>query len=125
MIEAIDDLPAGVLGFHMHGRIEKADYTDVLLPALHGEVAAKRPLRVLIRFGPDLEGFEPAALWEDAKAGISMEIRERGAWKRMALVTDIDWVARAASLFGWMTPGELKVFNSSEETGAGSWVSEG
>lgn len=125
MIEPFEGLPDGVLAFHMHGRIEKADYTDVLLPAIHREVAAKRPLRILIRFGPDLEGFEPSALWEDAKAGVSAEVRDRAAWKRLALVTEIDWVRRAASLFGWMAPGELKVFGEAEEAEASAWVAVG
>jgi SpoIIAA-like len=125
MIESIGDLPDGVLGFHMHGRIEKADYTDVLLPALHAEIGAERPIRILVRFGPDLEGFEPAALWEDLKAGVSNELRHRDSWKRMALVTDLDWVTRAASLFGWAAPGDLKLFRPAEEPAAAEWVAGG
>lgn len=122
MIEAVADLPDGTLGFHMHGRIEKADYTDVLLPALNTEIDAKRPIRILVRFGPDLGGFEPAAIWADVKASVSNELRHRDSWRRIALVTDLDWVTRAASLFGWMAPGELKLFKLDDEPAAARWV---
>ncbi len=40
----------------------------------------------------------------------------------MALVTDIDWIRHLAALFGWMTPGELKVFGDSELMQAKEWT---
>ena len=30
------------------------------------------------------------------------------AWKRIAVVTDIEWVDHMITLFGWMTPGEVR-----------------
>ena len=33
------------------------------------------------------------------------------AWRRMALVTDVEWIAKSVALFGWMAPGELKLFD--------------
>jgi hypothetical protein len=48
------------------------------------------------------------ALWQDRKVGIE-HLR---AWKRIALVTDIEWMTHMTSLFGWMTPGEVRHFRS-------------
>ena len=39
-----------------------------------------------------------------------------------ALVTDIDWMVRLTSLFGWMTPGELKHFPMAERDAAVAWA---
>jgi SpoIIAA-like len=43
-------------------------------------------------------------------------------WKRIALVTDLDWMITVASLFGWMTPGELKRFPVAEREQAIAWA---
>ena len=46
-------------------------------------------------------------------------------WKRIALVTDIDWMTRMAAMFGWMTPGELKRFPLAERDAAIAWAAAG
>jgi hypothetical protein len=46
-------------------------------------------------------------------------------WKRIALVTDIDWMIRMAAMFGWMTPGELKRFPLAERDAAIAWAAAG
>jgi hypothetical protein len=45
-------------------------------------------------------------------------------WKRIALVTDLDWMITVVSLFGWMTPGELKRFPVAEREEAIAWVAQ-
>lgn len=42
--------------------------------------------------------------------------------KRIALVTDLDWMITMTSLFGWMPPGELKRFPLAERDAAISWA---
>jgi hypothetical protein len=37
-------------------------------------------------------------------------------------VTDVDWMAHMTWLFGWMTPGETKVFTVAERDQAIAWV---
>ena len=51
-------------------------------------------------------------------------IRHHGAWIRSAIVTDIDWLARAARLFAWMIPGEARVFGVAELEQAKAWIAE-
>ena len=43
-------------------------------------------------------------------------------WKRIALVTDLDWMINVTSLFGWMTPGEFKRFPVAERDHAIAWA---
>ncbi len=116
MIEALSDLPAGVTGFEISGKLRAEDYRDVVLPAVE-RAAANGEVRYLIVIS-DFEGMSGAALWEDLKMGIE-HIR---AFKRIAVVTDISWVHHLTGLFGWMTPGETKIFPIAEREAAIAWV---
>ena len=48
----------------------------------------------------------------------------RSSWQRMALVTDKDWVRQGVSAFGWLAPGELRLFEPSEREAAQAWLAE-
>jgi SpoIIAA-like len=37
-------------------------------------------------------------------------------------VTDIDWMRHLTELFGWMTPGEVKVFPLAQRGAAIAWA---
>ena len=121
MIELLDDMPDGTFGFRVSGRIERADYTDVLEPALQAAVRQSARLRSLYVVDR-LERMDAGALWEDAKTGFDLSVAHRAAWERTAIVTDQDWVAEGARLFAWMVPGEFKVFPAAELGDAKNWV---
>jgi hypothetical protein len=38
------------------------------------------------------------------------------------VVTDIEWVTHLTGLFGWMTPGDTKVFPLGQRKEAVAWV---
>ena len=116
MIKQLSDLPAGVIGFETEGRIEAEDYRDVVLPALE-RAAQTGEVRFLIVM-PEFHGMSGGAIWQDLKVGVE-QLR---AWKRIAVVTDIEWVTHMTHLFGWMTPGEVKVFPSAGRQDALDWV---
>jgi hypothetical protein len=119
MLHVLDGLPDGVIGFQPEGELHAEDFRDVLLPALEAATAAGA-VRFVIVFA-EWDGMTPGAVWEDLKIGFE-HLR---AWKRIALVTDVEWMTHLASLFGWMTPGELKVFPLAQRGQAISWVAEG
>ncbi|MBV9356899.1 MAG: STAS/SEC14 domain-containing protein [Chloroflexi bacterium] len=116
MITQLHDMPAGVIGFETHGMIEAEDYRDVVLPALV-RAAEAGDVRFLIVI-PDFRGMSGGALWEDLKVGV----QHLRAWKRVALVTDIEWMRHMTALFGWMTPGETKIFGLAQRAEAIRWV---
>ncbi|MEU8925851.1 STAS/SEC14 domain-containing protein [Kitasatospora sp. NPDC048545] len=116
MIDRLDGMPAGVIGFEASGKLAAEDYRDVVLPAL--ELAAEAgEVRFLIVMR-DFQGMSGGALWQDLKVGFG----HLKAWKRIAVVTDIDWVHHMTSLFGWMTPGETRVFALDDRDAAVAWV---
>jgi hypothetical protein len=116
MIKRLEDMPAGVVGFEAEGKLSAEDYRDVVIPAL-AEAAETGEVRFLIVI-PEFRGMSGEALWEDLKVGM----HHFRAWKRIALVTDIEWMTRMTALFGWMTPGETKTFSLAERGQAIEWV---
>src|SRR3954464_13861462 len=124
MVEPLDGMPAGAIGFRVHGDVEKEDYTRTLRPALEKAIESGQGIRSLYLI-EDLDEIEPSALWEDAKLGLDAGLLHRGDWKRSAIVTDIEWMARAARLFAWMIPGEARVFGAAELAQAKAWLAGG
>ena len=124
MVERLDDMPPGTVGFRAAGRIEPSDYTEVLAPGLHAALDEFGGLRTLYVI-EDLDEIEPSALWEDSKLGFDLGVRHHDAWERSAIVTDIEWMARATRLFAWMIPGEARVYPIAELEQAKSRVAGG
>jgi hypothetical protein len=116
VIKELSDMPAGVIGFEVTGKIQAEDYRDVVLPALERAVKTGEVRFLLVM--PEFHGMSGGAVWQDLKLGIE-HLR---AWKRTALVTDIEWMTHLTALFGWMTPGETKTFSLGERDQAIAWV---
>ena len=116
MLTTISDLPVGVIGFSVSGKLESDDYRDVLLPAL--EAAADSGEVKIVIVMPEFEGFAAGALWQDMKMGVE----HWGKWKKIALVTDVEWMKHGVEWFGWMTPGEVKQFDLDELADAIEWA---
>jgi hypothetical protein len=116
MIKELDGMPAGVIGFEATGTLRAEDYRDVVLPALQ-RAAAEGEIRFVIVI-PEFRGMSGGAVWQDLKVGVE-HLR---AWKRIALVTDIDWMTQMTTLFGWMTPGEVRTFQLAQRDEAIAWA---
>jgi hypothetical protein len=121
MIELLPDMPAGTIGFRVAGEIARRDYDEVLSPELDRVLEAGGGLRTLYLI-ESLDEMEAGAIWADAKLGMSLGVRHRSAWVRSAIVTDIEWMARATNLFTWLIPGEARVFPIAELEPAKAWV---
>jgi SpoIIAA-like len=120
MIERIDDMAEGTIGLRASGKLTKADYTGVLEPALREGVESGE-LRLLFVLS-DFDGLDANAIPEDFKTGMRAWFRDHSAWKRFALVTDVDWVAKAMHMFAWMTPGEVLIRDVDGLEEAKRWV---
>jgi SpoIIAA-like len=118
MIEQLSGLPTGVIGFEVSGKVTAEDFRDVVLPAVE-EAARSGDVRFVVVI-PEFHGMTPGALWQDLKVGME-NFRK---WKRIALITDIEWMHHMTTVFGWMTPGEMKTFPTSEREQATTWVTE-
>lgn len=120
MIERMSDLPDHVLGFTAKGRVTAADYETVLIPAVEDALSRYPRVRLLYHLGGEFSGFEAGALWDDTKVGL----RHLGAWERIAVVTEVDWIRVFTKAMGFIMPGEVRVFSNDELAAAKAWLRE-
>jgi hypothetical protein len=111
----------GTIGFRATGHVTRNEYRDVLLPKMR-EAAEAGEVRMVFAIGPGFEEFEPGALMEDTKTGLTLGLGHLSAWKRTAIVTDVEWIAKATRAFAWMVPGELLVRDLDGLEEAKRWV---
>jgi hypothetical protein len=117
MIDRLKDFPENVLAFICRGKVSKADYDTVIVPAVRDALKSHDKLRLYYETAKDYS-IEPGAAWEDFKVGMEHLTR----WERMAVVTDIDWIKHTIRFFSFLMPGEMKAFPSSEAAQARAWV---
>jgi hypothetical protein len=117
MIEPLTGLPDGVIGFEARGELHADDYRTVLVPAVEAAIAAGRDIRLVFVFG-EWHGVSGGAAWQDLKLGAG----HLPHFKRLALVTDLDWMIHVTHLFGWLSPGELERFPLAERDAAIAWA---
>jgi hypothetical protein len=119
MIQLLTDLPEGVVGIEAVGHVEAEDYANVVEPAVRAALEHAEKVRLLYVLGEGFEGYSAAASWEDAKLGVG----HWSAWERIAVVTDRGWIRDGVKAFGWMFPGEIRVFPTAGQEDAKAWVS--
>jgi SpoIIAA-like len=120
MIELLSGLPDGVLGIEAKGQVTGEDYERVLIPAVERELESRDKIRLLYVLGPGFDGYSAAAMWDDAKIGMSHPF----SWERIAVVTDHDAYRRLVKGFGFLVPGEVRVFAVAELDAARAWIGE-
>lgn len=86
MIEQLSAFPDNVLAFVGSGRVTRADYDTVLVPAVEQAFARHDRVRLYYKIGADFAGIDLGALWEDFKVGVEHLAR----WERVAVVTDVE-----------------------------------
>ncbi|MGA9659107.1 MAG: STAS/SEC14 domain-containing protein [Asticcacaulis sp.] len=118
MIEFIPDFPENVMAFRLHDKATKDDYEQVLIPAMQAGFERDAKLRVWFETAPDFTGYTLGAMGEDAGLGLTYLSR----WERVAVVSDADWLRRAALIFRPFMPCPLKAFHLNEITQAKAWI---
>ena len=118
MIQQLTDLPDNVLGFVCKGRVTKADYDAVLVPAVIDALKSHDKVRLYYETAADFAGIDPGAMWEDFKVGMEHLTR----WERVAVVTDVEWIKQTMRFFSFLMPGAMKSFSTSEAAEARAWI---
>ena len=118
MIEQLKTFPENVLAFLCKGRVTKADYDSVLIPAVTAALKSQGKVRLYYETAGDFGGIDPGAIWEDFRVGIEHLSR----WERVAIVTDVEWIKQTMRLFGFLMPGAMKSFPASQSDAARTWI---
>jgi hypothetical protein len=120
MIELLRDMPAGVTGLRVSGRISADDLRE-LRPTVEALLQGEE-IRIVEVIASDYAGFGPGGLIEDLRLGLGALIKNHASFKRIAVVSDVDWVGHAMHAFAWLVPGELKVFTLDDLDRAAEWA---
>ena len=120
MIELMSDLPNNVIGFTAHGKVTGDDYENVVIPTIEARLKEHDKLRLIYNCGEEFEGFEAAAMWDDAKVGM----KHLTAWEKIAVVTDVDWMRMMTKAFGFAIPAKVRVFENDDLDDARAWASK-
>ena len=118
MLERITDLPDNVIGFRARGKLNSDDYEKVLIPAVDHVLEDHDKVRLLYILGGEFDGLTAGAVWDDTRVGFSHVTR----WEKIAVVADKDWLRHSVDIFGYLIPGEVKAFTTTEEAAARAWV---
>jgi hypothetical protein len=120
VIEVLPDTPRGVTGIRVSGRLRGEDLRK-LKPALE-DLLETGEIRIVEVIASDYEGFGPGGLVEDLKLGLGALFQHHSAFRRIAIVSDKQWVAHTLHALAWMVPGELRIFGLDELEHAKQWA---
>jgi SpoIIAA-like len=120
MIEVLKDMPAGVSGIRVSGRLSGDDMRE-FKPTMD-ELLGADEIRLVEVVASDYEGFGVGGLAEDLKLGFGALFNNHSAFKRIAVVSDKKWVAHTLHALAWMVPGELAIFGLDELDRAKEWA---
>jgi len=119
MIEVLPDMPQGVTGIRVSGRLPGKELRK-FRPNIE-ELLKGGEIRIVEVIPDDYEGFGPGGFVEDLKLGFGL-IQHPSAFKRIAIVSDKEWVAYTLHAISWMLPGELAVFGLDDLERAKEWA---
>jgi SpoIIAA-like len=120
MIELLPDMPKGVTGVRVSGRIE-GDELRKFKPTAE-KMLNTDELRIVEVIGSDYEGISPGGLFEDLKLAFGTVLPHHSSFKRIAVVSDKAWVAHTLHAVSWLIPGELAIFKLDELDKAKEWA---
>jgi hypothetical protein len=119
MFKIIEGLPDDVLGIEASGTITHEDYIENIIPHFESMFDTYGDIKILYVLGDDFNGYELAALWDDATYGI----RHWSNISHIAIVTDNQWPHALMTMFAPLFPGELKMYSKAGLEKAKEWIS--
>lgn len=118
MIEMLSGFSDNIVAARAVGRVTREDYESVLIPCVEAAAKKHRELRCYYEISGDFAGMALGAMWEDFKVGVEYWAR----WERVAVVTDVGWIAHTMDLFRFLMSAQVRVFPASEKAEAHAWI---
>lgn len=115
MIEVLPESDGNLLAVRAVGKLTRRDYRDELIPRLKAIFRDHGKARFLLE---DFNGWEVAALWDDARFGLAY----RHSFERIGIIGAPGWVAFSLKVIALMVKGEMRSFLPSERSEAFDWI---
>lgn len=119
MLEIMPQTAADLLVVSASDKLTADDYENTFIPALTTMIAEHGCINTVIVFEHSFSGWEPGAMWEDAKFGL----KHRSDFNRIALVSNIRWINWATKVAGLFVTGEVATFEPDQLEQALAWIS--
>ena len=120
MIQLIDNLPDGTLGFSCSGLISGEDMQRQVIPTVEAALREQERVKALVVFDPAFTGFNLEAAWDDT----NLALRHWDGFERLAVVTDLAWLRQASRALALLLPYPVQLFGLDEQENARRWLSE-
>lgn len=117
-LEILPGYPADVVAVEATGHVTRADYEEVLIPAVLSTAKVEGKAKLLYIIGERYAGLTLGAAWDDAKLGIL----HMGDFGRVAVVSDVDWIRVGLKMFAPFMSCPVHVFHLAELEAAKDWV---
>lgn len=118
MIDMVPMVRPNAVCFRAVGRVTHADYVNVLIPVLEELLTVHSTGRLLCILDEAFDRFTAAALADDARWGT----RHLGAFERIAIVTESDFIKHAFQLFAPLIAGDVHLYPLDELEEARGWI---
>lgn len=118
MIRLREDVPDHVVIATASGTVTGEDYEQTLLPAVERASKGGAKARLLYVLGSEFMRFDPSGAADDLKMGMD----HWTDFERIGLVTDHEGYSFMARAFGFVMPGEVRVFPTTEMADAEAWI---
>lgn len=120
MITLIENMPDSIIGYRYEDEVTAADYETVVFPAVDAAVKKSKDLKVLCQLSENFKGFKLGALKDDMEIGL----KYFKDWKKIAFVSDKEWMNHAVKAFGFLVPARVRTFENKDMDAAIKWLLE-
>ncbi len=120
MIRILSGFPEEVLAISGVGEVTADDFRSVVWPAIETRLKTHKHLSLYYELGPDFTGMSLGAMWEDSK----LDIANWNAWRRIAMVSDVPWIAKGMGLIVPLLHHRVRFFSNAEAKAARDWLLE-
>jgi hypothetical protein len=118
MIKVLPESGGNILVLRAESRLTDQDYKKVLIPRLESIIREHGKAKLLLDMGDEFQGWEGAALWDDARFGLA----HRNDFEKMAVIGGPRWVEWGLKLAAMIMSGDIRSFSPSEREEALRWI---
>jgi SpoIIAA-like len=120
MFHIMPESQGKIIGIRATGKLTDLDYKEVLLPNLEAHIKQHGKIRLLCFIDENFAGWEPGAMWEDAK----FFFPHKKDFEKMAIVGGPKWVELMMKLFAPLMTGESRTFPGEQLPEAWEWIKQ-
>lgn len=118
MFKILPDTNGNILILAAEGKLTDEDYKEVLIPRLEAIIKDYGKAKLLLDMGNEFQGWETAALWDDAHFGF----KHRNDFEKMGVIGAPKWFEWGLKVASLAISGDIKSFSPDEKEKAYRWI---